>query len=174
VKAQTLSRQYATAVLSLALEKWLTPLNAVRDRLTDSPNLAESLQDTGRSFNSRQKELDEIIPANSAQEARNFLYTLLKNGDIGLLGEVLADLERMSRGGPLVQVARVTTAIVLSDSDKEKFRQTLRAKYGDNLEFAFHVDPTIIGGAVVQVSDQVIDGSVATRLEAMGNVLGIR
>ena len=174
MKAQTLSRQYATAVLSLALEKWLTPLNAVRDRLTDSPNLAESLQDTGRSFNSRQKELDEIIPANSAQEARNFLYTLLKNGDIGLLGEVLADLERMSRGGPLVQVARVTTAIALSDSDKEKFRQKLRAKYGDNLEFAFHVDPSIVGGAIVQVNDQVIDGSVATRLEAMGNVLGIR
>ena len=174
MKAQTLSRQYATAVLSLALEKWLTPLNAVRDRLADSPNLAESLQDTGRSFSSRQKELDEIIPANSAQEARNFLYTLLKNGDIGLLGEVLADLERMSRGGPLVQVARVTTAIALSDSDKEKFRQKLRAKYGDNLEFAFHVDPAIVGGAIVQVSDQVIDGSVATRLEAMGNVLGIR
>ena len=174
MKAQTLSRQYATAVLSLVLEKWLTPLNAVRDRLTDSPNLAESLQDTGRSFNSRQKELDEIIPANSAQEVRNFLYTLLKNGDIGLLGEVLADLERMSRGGPLVQVARVTTAIALSDSDKEKFRQKLRAKYGDNLEFAFHVDPSIVGGAIVQVNDQVIDGSVATRLEAMGNVLGIR
>ena len=174
MKAQALSRKYATAVLSLALEKWLTPLNAVQDRLADSPTLAESLQDTARSFNNRQKELDQIIPANSAQEVRNFLYTLLKDGGIGLLGEVLADLERMSRGGPLVQVARVTTAIALSDSDKEKFRQKLRAKYGDNLEFAFHVDSTIVGGAIVQVGDQVIDGSVAARLEAMSNVLGVK
>jgi F-type H+-transporting ATPase subunit delta len=174
VKAQELSRKYATAVLSLALEKWLTALNAVRDRLTDSPKLAESLQDTGRSFSRRQKELAEIIPANSDQEVRNFLYTLLKNDDIGLLGEVLADLGRMSRGGPHVQVARITTAIALSDSDQEKFRQKLRAKYGDNLEFAFHVDPTIVGGAIVQVGDQVIDGSVATRLEAMSNVLGVK
>jgi F-type H+-transporting ATPase subunit delta len=174
VKAPELSRKYAAAVFTLALEKWLTPLNAVRDRLADSPKLAERLQDTSRSFSNRQKELDEIIPANSDQEVRNFLYTLLKNGDIGLLGEVLADLERMSREGPQIQVARVTTAIALSDSDKEKFRQKLRAKYGDNLEFAFHVDSTIVGGAIVQVGDQVIDGSVATRLEAMSNVLGIR
>lgn len=174
MKAQELSQKYAAAVFTLALEKWLTPLNAVQDRLADSSKLAQSLQDSGRSFSNRQKELDGIIPANSDQEVRNFLYTLLKNGDIGLLGEVLADLERMSRGGPQVQVARVTTAIALPDSDKEKFRQKLRAKYGDNLEFAFQIDPTIVGGAIVQVGDQVIDGSVATRLEAMSNVLGVK
>jgi F-type H+-transporting ATPase subunit delta len=174
VKAQTLSHNYATAVFSLALEKWLPPLNTVQDRLADNPQLAEGLQDPGRSFSQRQKELDEIIPAGSEQAVRNFLYTLLKEGHIGLLGEVLADLERMSRGGPQVKVARVTTAITLADSDKEQFRRKLRAKYGDDLEFAFHVDPSIVGGAVVQVGDQVIDGSVATRLEAMSNALGVK
>jgi F-type H+-transporting ATPase subunit delta len=174
VKAQTLSRKYATAVFSLALEKWLTPLKAVQDRLADSPQLAEGLLDTARTFGDRQKELDGIMPPGSEQDVRNFLYTLLENGDIGLLGEVLADLERMSRGGPQVQTARVTTAIALSDNDKEQFRQKLRQKHGDNLEFVFSVDPGIIGGVIVQVGDKVMDGSVSARLEAMGNALGVK
>ena len=173
MKAQELSRKYANAIFSLALETWLTVLNGVKDKLADNPQLAESLQDANRPFAERQKELDGLIPAESDQPVRNFLYSLLRDGQIGLLGDVLADLERMSRGGPLVQTAYVTTAIALTDSDQEQFRQKLKAQYGDDLELVFKVDPAVIGGAVVQVGDKVIDGTVATRLEAMSNALGV-
>ena len=88
--------------------------------------------------------------------------------------KVLLDLEHMAQGGPQVQVAHVTTAVALSDSEKEKFRKKLRSQYGDNLEFVFRVDQSILGGAIVQVGDKVIDGSVATRLEAMSNALGVK
>jgi F-type H+-transporting ATPase subunit delta len=174
VKAQELSQKYATAVFSLALEKWLSVLSSVQSNLAENPKLAEKLQDADRSFAERQKELDGILPAGSDENVRNFLYTLLKNGDIGLLGAVLENLEQMSRGGPQVQVAHVTTATTLADEEKEQFRQKLRAQYGANLELAFRVDPAIIGGAIVQVGDKVIDGSVATRLEAMSNALGVK
>jgi F-type H+-transporting ATPase subunit delta len=62
----------------------------------------------------------------------------------------------------------------LSEADKEQFRQKLRDKYGENLEFVFNVNPDILGGAVVQIGDKVIDGSVAARLQALSNTLGVR
>lgn len=174
MKAQELSLKYAAAVFGLALEKWLKPLNTVQNRLADDPQLANILQDTKRSFSERQKDLDGIIPAESDQSVHNFLYTLLENGDIDLLGTVLENLQQMSRGGPQVQIAYVTTAVALTDDKKEAFRQKLRAQYGANLELAFRVDPSIIGGALVQVGDKIIDGSVATRLAAMSNALGVK
>jgi F-type H+-transporting ATPase subunit delta len=174
VKEQALSRKYALAVFSLALEKWLTTLRAVQDRLADNPQLAAQLADAGRTFADRQKELDGLIPASIDPIFRNFFYTLLQNGDIGLLGEVLADLERLSGGGPQVQTARVTTAIALSDDEKESLRQKLRLKYGDNLDFVFGINPAIIGGVIVQVGDKVMDGSISTRLQAMGNAVGVK
>jgi F-type H+-transporting ATPase subunit delta len=174
VKAQELSRKYATAVFGLALEHWLNTLNTVQDKLAESPDSVARLQDEDRSFSEKQKELDQLIPKDSDQRVRNFLYTLLKNGDLGLLNQVLVDLEHMMEGGPQVQVAQVTTAIALTDNEKEKFRQKLRSQYGDNLEFVFRVDQSILGGAIVQVGDKVIDGSVATRLEAMSNALGVK
>jgi F-type H+-transporting ATPase subunit delta len=132
------------------------------------------LQDKDRPFSERQQALDKIIPGNSSQQVRNFLYTLLKDGDIGLLGEVMGELERMVRGGPQVQVARVTTALPLSEQERDTFRQKLAVQYGESLEFDFDVDPAILGGAIVQVGDKVIDGSVATRLAAMSNALGVK
>lgn len=175
MKAPELSQNYAAAIFSLALEKWLVALNAVQNELARNSALLESLQSSARPFSDKQKDLDRFIPANSSQEIRNFLYTLLRNNDINLLGEVITTLERMIRGGgPRTQVARVTTATPLSESDQDEFQQKLRRQYGESLEFDFVVDPAIIGGAIVQIGDRVMDGSVATRLEAMSNTLGIK
>ena len=174
MKADELSRKYATAVFSQALEPWLVSLGAVRDRLVANPDLVLVLQETGEPFSQRQAALDAIVPQDADQHLRNFLSTMLRDGDIGLLPEVVGELDRMTRGGPLVEVARVTTAFALSDDEKERFRQMLRQQYGENLEFVFNVDSTILGGAVVQIGDKVIDGSISTRLESMGNILGVK
>lgn len=174
MKAQALSQKYAQAVFSYALEKWLTALSAVQDKLTANAKLVESLQDAGTPFAERQSALDPLIPPASDSTMRNFLYALLKDGNIGLLGEVIADLERMMGGGPAVEVAHVTTALPLSAPETDQFRQQLRTKYGAALEFDFKVDPAILGGAIVQIGDKVIDGSVATRVEAISNALGVR
>ena len=174
MKAQELSRKYATAVFSQALDKWLGAVRAVNDRLASDSALADTLKDSSRSFAERQQALDKTIPEGSEKEIRNFFYTMLKDGNIALLPDVMADLDRMVRGGPQVQVAVVTTALSLSDAEKEQFRDKLAQKYGDDLEFLFNVDPSIIGGAVVQVGDKIMDGSVATRLGAMRNVLGVK
>jgi F-type H+-transporting ATPase subunit delta len=174
VKARELSHRYATAVFSQALETWFAALKSVQNRLASDKKLAETLQDSERSFAKRQKELDNIVPKETGQHIRNFLYTMLKEGDIGLLRDVIEELDRMTRGGPQVQVARVTTAYALSDDEKEQFRRKLQQKYGEELEFVFSIDSGILGGAIVQIGDKVIDGSVATRLASLSNRLGVK
>lgn len=174
MKAPELSRKYALAIFSQALETWLGSLNAVQSELAGNADLLASLEDSSRSFSQKQADLDKLIPTSTGQPVRNFLYTLLQEDDMALLPEVIAELERMTRGGPQVQVARVTTAVDLSDEEKDRFRQKLRAKYGQNLDFVFNVDPGIYGGVIVQIGDKVIDGSIAARLEALSQALGVR
>lgn len=169
-----LPRKYAMAVFSLALEKWISALKTTQDKLSEDSKLMKKLQNSELSFGERQKALDTVIPAESDVYVHNFLYTMLRDGDIGLLGEVVDELGRMISGGPQVQVARVSTAVALSEAEKDEFRKQLRKKYGQNLEFVFNVDSSILGGAVVQVGDKIIDGSVASRLSAMSNLLGVR
>jgi len=61
-------------------------------------------------------------------------------------------------------VARVTTAIPLSDAEGERLRSALAGIYGHDVHLQIEIDAALVGGVVVQVGDEVLDGSVAGRL----------
>ena len=62
-------------------------------------------------------------------------------------------------------VARVTTAVALTSAQEQRLAETLGRIYGRTMGLHVTVHPDILGGLVVQVGDEVIDGSVAHRLE---------
>jgi F-type H+-transporting ATPase subunit delta len=61
-------------------------------------------------------------------------------------------------------VARVTTAIALSDGETTRLQAALAGLYGHEVHLQIEVDADIVGGVVVHVGDEVLDGSVAGRL----------
>jgi F-type H+-transporting ATPase subunit delta len=62
-------------------------------------------------------------------------------------------------------LAEVRSSYELGDSERERLAQALTARYGRDVQLNVVVDPSIIGGLRVVVGDEVIDGTVATRLE---------
>lgn len=63
-----------------------------------------------------------------------------------------------------LSIATVSAAVALSPAQLDRLRAGLSKTYGRDLMLNLVVDPAIIGGLRVQVGDDVIDGSVATRL----------
>ncbi|HEX6304742.1 MAG TPA: F0F1 ATP synthase subunit B [Anaerolineales bacterium] len=63
--------------------------------------------------------------------------------------------------------AEVTSALPLTDEEKESVKEDILTKLGEPATVTYRVDPSILGGLVIQVGDQVLDGSVAGRLEEM-------
>ncbi|MFK0256810.1 F0F1 ATP synthase subunit delta [Streptomyces sp. NPDC090445] len=61
-------------------------------------------------------------------------------------------------------VATVTTAVPLSDAQKQRLGAVLAKLYGRQMHLNVDVDPEVLGGIVVQVGDEVIDGSTSNRL----------
>jgi F-type H+-transporting ATPase subunit delta len=61
-------------------------------------------------------------------------------------------------------IARVTSATTLSDKQQRDLSQALSELYGREIEVRTSIDPAVRGGLVVRVADELIDGSVATRL----------
>jgi F-type H+-transporting ATPase subunit delta len=60
-------------------------------------------------------------------------------------------------------VARVISAVPMSDAQQERLAARLSAIYGRAISVRTALDPAIWGGLVVRVGDEVIDGSVTTR-----------
>jgi F-type H+-transporting ATPase subunit delta len=61
-------------------------------------------------------------------------------------------------------VARVISAVSMTDQQQAALADRLTEVYGRRIEVRYAIDPSIRGGLVVRVGDEVIDGSVAARL----------
>jgi F-type H+-transporting ATPase subunit delta len=77
--------------------------------------------------------------------------------------ERLTDAASRRRGQ---SIARVTSAVELTPTQEQRLAAVLGRLYGRPIGLQVTVDPSVLGGLVVQVGDEVIDGSIANRLEA--------
>ncbi len=68
-------------------------------------------------------------------------------------------------------VAHVTTAVALSDAQERRLTELLSRLYHRPIGLQVTVDPSVLGGLVIRVGDEVINGSIAHRLEAAGRRL---
>ncbi|EFL23194.1 ATP synthase F1, delta subunit [Streptomyces himastatinicus ATCC 53653] len=62
-------------------------------------------------------------------------------------------------------VAVVTSAVPLSDRQKERLGAALASVYGHTVHLNLDVDPEVLGGVEVRIGDEVINGTIADRLE---------
>ena len=62
-------------------------------------------------------------------------------------------------------VAKVRVARPLADGELARLNEALRTQYGQDIHLDVIVDPQILGGMRVEIGDDVIDGTVSSRLE---------
>jgi F-type H+-transporting ATPase subunit delta len=90
--------------------------------------------------------------------------------DPQLQREVLKQLDEMLKTGDQ-SAAEITSAVELTADERRALEARLRAKFGRELSFEYKVDAALLGGVVAKVGDKIIDGSLATKLNAMQEVL---
>ncbi|MEV4315828.1 F0F1 ATP synthase subunit delta [Actinocrispum sp. NPDC049592] len=78
--------------------------------------------------------------------------------------EELADLAAKRRER---SVAHVTSVVALSEQQQDRLAATLTRIYARPIALHIEVDPDLLGGMVIKVGDEIIDGSAAGRLDAI-------
>ena len=63
--------------------------------------------------------------------------------------------------------AEVTSALPLTNEEKETVKKDILAKAGSVVTVTFRVDPLIMGGLVIRVGGKVLDASVSGQLEGL-------
>jgi len=68
-------------------------------------------------------------------------------------------------------IALVQVAIALSDAQRERLATSLSAQVGQPVRVNVEVDPSVVGGVSVRFGDEIIDGTISTRLAGAGRAL---
>ncbi len=82
----------------------------------------------------------------------------------------LRERVRRKEAGPTE--VEIVSAVALTDGEREALAAKLEGR--GPLAIRYRVDPQILGGLIIRVGDELIDSSVATRLAAMRQALGVR
>lgn len=102
-----------------------------------------------------------------AQQTRNFIAVLIRNGRIGGFDEVVADLRREIYRRLGISEAKVISARRLDEQERRDLEKQIAGLTGGQVEAQFEEDSALLGGAIVQVGSTVYDGSVRGRLDRL-------
>jgi F-type H+-transporting ATPase subunit delta len=171
--SSTVATRYAVALIDLAQEA-----NALEAVDKDMANLSAMMSDSA-DFSSLIR--SPVIAAAKQQAAlsaisdkasfnrltRNFLSLLAKNRRLGALEAIIAAFYRelSARRGEVA--VKVQTAQALSDSQLKDLQGSLGKSIGKAVSIEASVNPAIMGGMIVTVGSQMIDDSVARKLQRL-------
>ena len=102
-----------------------------------------------------------------APTTRNFIAVLIRNDRIAGFDDVVAEFRREINRRLGIFEARVVSARALDQQERRALEQQIAGLTGGQVEAQFEEDPSLIGGAVVQVGSTVYDGSVRGRLDRL-------
>jgi len=100
-----------------------------------------------------------------------FLKVLAENQRLGVLPDILARFEVLKAEAERTLDVLLTSASAVSDAQQQRIVDALNKRFGRQIRLTVQLDPTLIGGARLQVGDRVIDGSVRTGLDKLATAL---
>ena len=115
----------------------------------------------------RRLELAEKLGSELRPETRNLLRLLIEHRRTTEMPEVRREFDRMADEAQGIVNATLTTAVNLSDADRQRYEQELARRLDRTVRLEHRRDPSLIGGATIQIGDRLIDGSVRTQLDRL-------
>ena len=167
----TLARPYAEAVFRLAesdgtLAAWSETLHILAQVVAHA-----DMQECLAKYDLSSAQLKELFLALSPQdlsaEARNFIQLLIENDRLVLLPEIQAQFETLKNEREGVVDAQIATAFALDGAQLASLVADLEKRFKRKINPQVSIDSSLIGGVRVVVGDEVIDGSVRGKLDAM-------
>jgi len=96
-----------------------------------------------------------------------FLVFLCEKNRINLLFDIADDFQALVNEKQGIVLAKVKTAIDITDSEKKALIDKLKLYTGKDIKATFTVDPAIKGGFIASVDDRIIDASIIRQLELL-------
>lgn len=127
--------------------------------------LREALTDPSLPSERKKSVIAEILSDRASRHTIALLGFLVEQGRAKDLPKIIEALAEVAAEQRRKAVAEVVSAVPLDEQRRAKLAKALSKATGKDLEVKVLVDPSLVGGIVARVGDQVFDGSVKRKLE---------
>lgn len=166
-----IARRYAEAIFGIAQRQ-----NTVDRTLDDVKGIAQVFAGRKLSYLLREPKIpvqrketalrqaltDQVLPT-----SLNLALLVVQRQLVEIMPGIATELENFVLNYRNQAVAQVTTATQMDDAQRSTIKQALERRTSKQILLETRVDPSILGGVVARVGDQIIDGSVRNRLHIL-------
>jgi F-type H+-transporting ATPase subunit delta len=170
--ASGVAKRYAQAVFSLAKEQgtlgqWATDLALLNDVASDA-EAGAFLKNPVVDDKAKIALLETFLEKGDGQsQAKNLVKLLVDKQRLDIIPEIYQLFEESMLAEQGIVYADVTTAEPLSEAGQTIVQEKLSELIGKQVRLRTKVDPSIIGGIIALIGDQLIDGSVINQLRQL-------
>jgi F-type H+-transporting ATPase subunit delta len=132
--------------------------------VSENPELRDALSDPARSAEDKHALLDGLLEG----RATGATVRLAKQAVVGshrTVNVAVEEYQKVAANNRNRLVATVRVANELADADRQRLQDALARQYDRPVHLNVVVDPEVVGGVKVEIGDDVIDGTVASRLD---------
>ncbi|MCT8975808.1 F0F1 ATP synthase subunit delta [Clostridium sp. CX1] len=171
-----LDRRYALALYKVAeengkVEQYLEELRNIVALINNDEEFLQLIKHPQVSTSSKKKLFEQIFKGRIDDNLLSFLLVLIDKGRILQLEGKLNEMEKIHLLKKNQVVAKVKTVIPLLDEEKKSLTEKLEKKFNKKVLLEEEIDSSIIGGIYVQVDNEVIDGTIKSKLEEMKKLM---
>ena len=166
----TLARPYAEALFKVAVKGDLKQASIELDALSAvaaNPQLRQFADAPSASAAQVFDVMTSVVKTPLSDASKNLLRTVIDNGRLSVLPEIAAQFHVLVNARSGVSDAVVYSAFPIEPAQLSDVVASLEARFKRKLNASVQVQPDLIGGIRVVVGDEVLDTSVAARLEQM-------
>lgn len=169
--------RYASALFDLAIEQ--KSLETIESNLENLKAALSESADFRHLIDSPLVSRDEAAKAVAAvgqtlgidKTTGDFLGVLASNRRLGELPAMIRAFELLASNYRGEVKAEVTSAHALDDGQIDQIKAQLKSRAGREIKISTKVDPEILGGLIVRMGSQMIDGSLRTRLNSLATAM---
>jgi F-type H+-transporting ATPase subunit delta len=139
-------------------------LSVVTQAITANEELRGALLDPHIPAGRRQQIVEDLLEGNAHAVTVAVVSFIVATGRIRDLADIVEGIIQHTAAANQRLVAEVRSAVPLDDDQKTRLAESIRKSTGQDVDVLVIVDPSVLGGIVTQIGDEVIDGSVRHRL----------
>ena len=167
-----IARNYAETLFTLAqrqggmetVEAYARAIDDVAELIRREPRVREFLETPRVDVEARKRVLRDAFAGRVPEYFLRFLLVVVEKRRQALLPEIAAEYHDLVDRAQGRLRAEITVARAPDAETEREIVGALERKLGRTVLPTFRVDPTLVGGVVIRVGDQVVDGSIRRRM----------
>jgi len=170
-------RRYARALFTIArqqnqVDQVEADLSAVDGIVRQLPDLIRVLRDPTVSTPRKGELIDRVFKERVGPVTLRLLHLVVQRRRETVLRDILPEFRRLAYEYRNIMEVAVETAVPLTDQERDRLASSLAVRTGKQIQLKVSENPALLGGMVIRMGDNVLDGSVAGRIRSLRDTLG--